>query len=223
MDIMDINGSGWMNSVNCEQELEPQLRAFVQTMDNGWKMIRHPLVYAVPFHDTPFDIARLNAMFKHKEQALREATAAGKFSTIVALYERPYRIEVLKQFRHDMDMDQYLDLVRDIWIDSENIWQNKRAWRSILKPLVGKDAFCTMLGLEDMLTVYRGGKYKDGFSWTLCLNTAEWFAKRFADKDKPAPVWTATIPKSRAVAHFTDRGENEIVWLPTKHDIINRV
>jgi hypothetical protein len=45
-------------------------------------------------------------------------------------------------------------------------------------------------------------------SWTLDIERARWFAKRYGDNGK---VWKAVIPKERVLACFYDRGEEELV------------
>lgn len=53
--------------------------------------------------------------------------------------------------------------------------------------------------------------YPDGLSWTENLSTAIWFASRFnTDKDK-GYIQKAVIDKSRALAYFNTRDEDELV------------
>jgi hypothetical protein len=125
---------------------------------------------------------------------------------------------VIKRYRKKIPADKYPEIVRDVWTDSENIYQNFGLWRMILKPFIGKDVFQTLSALPDEFTVYRGGS-PDGFSWTLKKETAEWFSRRFRSEDDHLPVWEITIPKSKAIAYFTDRSEEEILWIPKQVDI----
>jgi hypothetical protein len=199
-------------------ELHPDLKRFLFRMDNGWTVLQHPLVYRVPYHGDQYEAAQANSMYEFKRKAMEEAIATNDFNRMVAMYERPWRIEVIKRYRKKIPADKYPEIVRDVWTDSENIYQNFGLWRMILKPFIGKDVFQTLSALPDEFTVYRGGS-PDGFSWTLKKETAEWFSRRFRSEDDHLPVWEITIPKSKAIAYFTDRSEEEILWIPKQVDI----
>lgn len=196
------------------EQLHQDLAPYLSDMPNGWKMLQHPLVYAVPFFGDEFQTKQVNAMYAYKSEAIAKAEREGDYPRMVAMYERPYRIEVIKHFGVMMEPAQYWETVRDVWTDSENIWQNADTWRDILEPAVGDDPFNTLSELPDAITVYRGGS-QDGFSWTLKRHTAEWFARRFRNEGDHLPVWEIEIPKSRAIAYFTGRGEEEIVFIPS--------
>ena len=55
----------------------------------------------------------------------------------------------------------------------------------------------------------------DGWSWTLDLEKAEWFARRFASMEGSEPVLThGMVAKADVVAYFTRRNEEEILVAP---------
>jgi hypothetical protein len=71
--------------------------------------------------------------------------------------------------------------------------------------------------LPEEITVYRGCRRKNdcGLSWTTDREVAEWFANRFAFRNKlPGYVFTGTVKHNEILAAFTDDGiasEEEIV------------
>lgn len=200
------------------EQLHEDLVPYLSEMSNGWKILQHPLVYAVPFFGDDFQTKQVNAMYAYKREAIIKAKRECAYPRMVAMYERPYRIEVVKQYGDDMEPAQYWEVVRDVWTDSENIYQNIDTWREILEPAVGIDPFNTLSELPDTITVYRGGT-PDGFSWTRKRDTAEWFARRFRDEGNYLPVWEIQIPKSKAIAYLIDRGEEEVVWIPQDDEL----
>jgi len=74
-----------------------------------------------------------------------------------------------------------------------------------------------LAALPDEITIYRGIKTPDspddphGMSWTLDRDKAVWFANRMKSR---GVLYTATIKKSKVLAHFLNRGESEIVVHP---------
>lgn len=65
--------------------------------------------------------------------------------------------------------------------------------------------------LQEKITVYRGirsrGKLQ-ALSWTLELDKAEWFAKRWGSHGK---VYSAVVSKEDVLAYFCSRNEAEVV------------
>ena len=78
--------------------------------------------------------------------------------------------------------------------------------------------------LPDVLTIYRGGNsastpYEQGYSWTLDVNTANFFAIRRGSG--PAYIVTGKIKKEDVIEYIDDRGEEEIIVLPNKVEIVD--
>ena len=66
------------------------------------------------------------------------------------------------------------------------------------------------------ITLYRGADTDSrgvtGMSWTSAPATAHWFANRFGSEGRT--VWVATVERSRVLARFHGRNENEYVIDP---------
>lgn len=89
---------------------------------------------------------------------------------------------------------------------------------------LNKDELETLHSLPEKIIVYRGTTSKNSkdlmaFSWTLSLKSAEWFAKRFDDREQK--IFQAEIPKSEVLAYFSH--EEEIVVNPYKLEGIHLI
>lgn len=77
--------------------------------------------------------------------------------------------------------------------------------------LMDDDELRQYLALPEQITVYRGirgrGSLK-ALSWTIDVEQAEWFARRWGKNGK---VYSATISREDVLAVFTSRGESELV------------
>ena len=117
--------------------------------------------------------------------------------------------------------NHYWENLADIWIASENIWQNKDLWKSALSSkrpgksnMMQQDELDELDALPDKIKIYRGyikGKNQNGFSWTTEKDKAAWFSNRLARSNEKPLVAEATVSKKDVVAYFTRRGESEVV------------
>jgi hypothetical protein len=85
--------------------------------------------------------------------------------------------------------------------------------------MMDEDERKTFGELPDELTIYRGyaGKRKNGLSWTLSLEKAEWFADRFEMMTgETSYVVKGTCKKADVIAYFDRRQEDEILIDPAK-------
>ena len=205
-----------------KEELVPELKAYLH--HKTFPMIQHPLVYSVP-HFQEMN-AFVNAQLKHKTEAVEKALKKRDFVSYVFLHERPYRFQAIQKIAADVKNSDYWKLLSQFWIDSENIWQNKEAWRSLLlSQRPGRHHFMSMAdrealaSLPDKVTIYRGYDARKGdphgFSYTLNPDIAKKFARRFYGS--LPEVKTRTISKEEILAYTNRRGEEEIItllWLP---------
>lgn len=203
--------------------LDPDLEACRTQSAMGWEMIAHPLVHDVFY--TPLMNAMYNEQLHGKRDRVQAALDAEDWHGFVFLHERPYRAEVLWSCEADIeDYEVYGELVRAVWMDSENIWQHIEMWEDLLTgfedirgvTMMDDDEKTALDAMPDILTVYRGYTYELGWSWTLDAHKARWFAVRFAGQDgvPAAKVAKGKVHKELIVAYLTGRGEEEIVVNP---------
>ena len=122
-----------------------------------------------------------------------------------------------------MEPPYYWTLLRDIWIDAgfpsedQTLWLElfcaQRTDRHLLMP---EEERAALAGLSEDLVIYGGVNGPDvglaGMSWTLSRDVAVWFARRFNSNDPIVGI--GRCRKSRVLALFTGRGEDEIVIDP---------
>lgn len=203
------------------RRLLPELRACYRE-NGGFPMLRHPLVYQVPF----FSWKIANTVFREATREVERLTRTGRFRAALVLYQPPYRLEVVERWEMEarlLDRELYRALLTDAWLQTENAHEygNHRILR-----LFERAGFTTdredARGKEFLLpwgssTVYHGveagSRNKLGVSWTTDVDVARWFAWRYG---KPRAVWRGTVNHADALAWFESRGESEIVCNPRK-------
>jgi len=211
-----------MELMNRDEPLNPELMPWVQDVPKLGRMLNNPLVQELFINEKK--AAFVNYRYIQKKEAVEKALKDGDVSSYIWLHERPYRLQALIEFYNEaehIDWPKYWKAVGDVWIDSENIWQNKEEWESIWGASGDKAKAMDaaerkkLKSLKFPLTIYRGYSSTgeiDGLSWTLSKDKAIWFAKRLLSKNHKAHLATATLHnRSDVDALFTRRGEDEIV------------
>ena len=194
-------------------ELHPDLQPYLEDGVLG-PQLRHPLVYAVPL----WTKAHANHMYEQKQMDLKMAIAEKKYSQIIFLHERPYRLEAFVQITKELSDKEYWSLLASVWTDTENGWQNLPTWRALFwskrpgrENLMDANERFILQNLPETVEIYRGctdGLNEDGISWTLNRDKAEFFANRFG---KGGIVLSKQINKSDIIAVFNGRGEAEVI------------
>ena len=194
-------------------ELHPDLQPYLEDGILG-PQLRHPLVYAVPL----WTKAHANHMYEQKKTDLEKAIAEKKYSQIIFLHERPYRLEAFVQITKELSDKEYWSLLESVWTDTENGWQNLPTWRALFwskrpgrENLMDANERFTLQNLPETVEIYRGclnGINEDGIAWTLNRDKAEFFANRFS---KGGIVLSKQINKSDIIAVFNGRGEAEVI------------
>lgn len=211
-------------------KLKLELSQYYQEAEQ-WPMIRHPLVYAVPFFDTPEEAARLNRMLEQKKKAVKEAEEKHHFNVYIFLHERPWRIHAFKAVQENMSDAKYWSILSDVWRDSENIFHNHMDWWELLTSdrhrrhfFTEPEDFKTFSKLPAEIEIYRGTTAEEmdsnylGFSWTLDKGRAAWFATRFG---RSGPMLaTAVVNKSDCVGYIGSRKEDEVVIVHQRNSLV---
>jgi len=213
-----------MDLLTRKEDLHEDLKPYLYDHPTLSAVLQHPLVYSVP-HSPMFN-AHMNRMYENKKKAVAEAIAEGKWSQYISLHERAWRLNALLEIRGSMNDVSYWEEVGDVWTDSENIYQNIDDWRDIWDEDRPERQNCMnakervrLSKLSKTLKVYRGVCHEEsihGLSWTTDINTAKWFARRFArPKEGLFPTLvTGSVNREDVLACFLGRNENEIVAFP---------
>lgn len=208
------------------EELAPELAEYLEEgqTERGvdFPVVRHPLVYAVPY--LPQLNNRYNELLRQKLSAVQRAKDNNDWLLYIMLHERPYRGNAFGEVQDALSDVDYWEILADLWRDSENIRQNAEMWEDFLtaprgskENLMSEDEREALAAMADRFTIYQGHTFDrdDGWSWTTDEKTAVWFARRFASMEDSTPLVTvATVDKSEVVAYFLGRGEHEIIVDP---------
>jgi hypothetical protein len=217
-----------------EEELDPELMLFLVEDDELGAIIQHPLVYSIP-HDDDLN-SYVNKTLKQKREILERSLVEEDFRTYVWIHERPHRIEAFGNIEKKIISNKkYWSLLRELWLDSENIWQNKEKWRTYL--ILKRSENYLMMNEEEksflleklpkQFYIYRGyskGDDPKGFSWTLDEEKAKWFSTRFSKSQfrninrslSDGIVDKILADKKDVVAFIDGRSEKEIIYIPRK-------
>ena len=166
-----------------------------------------------------------NSRYHFMREETEQALAAGKWGRYIAMHERPYRLNALMQVLDRLSDQEYWEMVGGFWVDSENIHQNSKDWRTLWsstrpgrESVMDDEERAALASLPDMVPIYRGfqhAKSTRGMAWTLDRDKAIWFARRYASVRTPPPrVASAMVARGKILAHFTGRNEKEIVVMP---------
>lgn len=201
------------------EPLLPELKKYLTKDGPLGQMLRHPLVYAMIC--TPETYALYNHSYRVKSKAVKEALDSGDFRQYIWYHERPYRLQAFCQSMHLMSPKQYWTMLHDIWVDSENIWQNLDLWKSLMLPNVPCSYFfmdekdrAFLKALKTPVTIYRGcnATNQHGLSYTLDRDKAAWFSRRF--QPIGARVIERVVMRAEIFAYSSSRGESEIILQP---------
>jgi hypothetical protein len=209
--------------------LHPDLRPWVVPFCSNASMIKHPLVFYTLSHDAPRDdVTRANDFYEHKKECITKAVAENDLDTYIWAHERPYRLDALlyvweASFASPEELGR---LLGEVWIDSNNVFQNRRVWRRLwLDPgidvtaAMDDDDRSALAALPDIVTVYRGTSHpraRAPLSWSLDYDRAHWFA---AVRARPAGgrfLLTGRVRKKDIRAVLLGRKEMEVVALRVK-------
>ena len=180
-------------------------------------MVHHPLVVMF-YSDNMAGYA--NNQLETKRAAIHELVMTKQYERIIWIFERAYRLNGFQQYGVLIEDDaEYWSLLKKVWTDSENIYENDATWRSLLgsdRPrranMMDESEQANLAMLNEFVNVYRGttaDETRPGLSWTLREEQARWFANRFGH----GKVVSQRIHKSRIIALNNTRGESEVIVL----------
>jgi hypothetical protein len=200
-----------------ECSLHPDLRPWVYTCSLG-RRLQHPLVHALL--DWEGAIARANKAYQLKKDDIDRSLREKGWISYLMFHERPFRVDAARTLLHNgVAGAEFGELLRHVWIDSENIYQNRRVWRDfweipdIEAGVMNEEERDTLAALPDVVTVYRGTEHpqeRQPLSWTLDQKKARWFAVRFY---RDGYLVTGETKKADIRALLLGRNETEVVTL----------
>ena len=214
---MFIDKDEFMQLMIKKEDLCSELKQYLED-GKSFKMLRHPLIYAVPYHES--ENAMLNYRLKLKQEELQHHLDRNELALYVFTHERPWRLDAFTKICERLTNEEYWKLLGETWVDSENIWANLKTWKILLtaeRPLrqefMSKQDRKLLDRLPQKLTVYRGciiGKNHDGLSYTLNRDVAVKLGNRY---NKKGDVLKRDIDKNQIFAYIGERDEAEVIIL----------
>lgn len=210
------------------EDLDAELAPWLEVGSIG-QILRHPLVYAVPY--VPALNRVLNKQYETKKAELEHARSTSNWPSFLLMYERPWRAEALRSIEPVMSDKEYWSMLSWVWQDSENIPQNPELWDLLLRSdRQGREHMMTererqqLDELPGMVTVYQGHTHArtDGWSFTTDKRVGIWFAQRFAALEGSRPeISRGVVPREKIVAYLLRRNEYEVLADPTVVTILD--
>ena len=180
---------------------------------DGIVVLRHPLVHTL----LPVPASLLNAMYERKSEMLDRALKQAKWGRAMVVHEKPYRLGFLIERQCSIPDGELEELLIKAWATSEFPSDNDAA---ALIALFRRTGYITDSAGPDRtpprlpLVVHRGGR-PQGMAWTLRLEVAVKFAKRFRNvPGRDSGLWSALAPPHSVLALVTERDEAEVVLDP---------
>jgi len=186
------------------------------------KELRHPLLYSIPYE--PNLNHRYNEIYLNKRLKADQSLRKGDFHSLLLMYEKGIRCDVLLELQNRLSGDIYWPLLRNIWIRTEmpsyNIWVWTRLFfanKKYQELFMSEEDREVYRSLPEKVHIYRGylhPRFAKGISYTLDREVASFFTKRFKMKDRSlASVSHKVVNKEDIFAYTNERGEKEIIYL----------
>lgn len=239
------------NVVLSPDDLPDHLKKYVITEHSlGMHFFKHPLFVSMMPLITPLP---LDEFLAKREGFLDSYLKDFGPKFYLGCHERPFRsgrlLEMVEEgywneaYRTPRKACEFWQCAAYVWTDCEED-EGDDIWERILECDIPHREFMTtsaerkaLKALGDHLTVYRGVQgpneeeaFKDGvmgYQWTLDRETAVFFSSRLIRDPDQGYLMTTSVRRSDVIAHFTNRGESEIVIAPDDLDWdnieINRV
>lgn len=140
----------------------------------------------------------------------------------VFVFLRPqYRLTLFKYTNQYMSSKDFEEVLLFSWIMVEHPLKDINVTKSEMLKWFSKLGYVS--DLSGVVTIYRGvgsEKYRDGISWTLDREKAEWFATRFTED---GVVYSAKVKSNDILYYISDRGEKEVIVDPKRLMQVERI
>jgi len=186
------------------------------------KMLKHPLLCAIPYE--PSFNYRYNEIYDHKKLMSDKFLKKRDFHSFFLMYERMARPQVLLVLMNNIDDGVYWHLLRGIWIDTELPSAIISTWidlffadKSFKELFMTEEDRKVYESLPEKVNIYRGYRdpdFEKGISYTLDLEVASFFAKRYVKEDGSlSGISHKEVSKKDIFAYTNARNEKEIIYL----------
>ncbi len=208
-------------------------RDLIKSFNEEIGMIDNPLINTE--WNTDNNAAELNKRYLKRKAAATQYKAEHQWSKYLFLHHRSYRFRVFNSIKNHLSDREYWNLLRDVWVDHEFLCDKKYLIKKLLtsnrpgrKNIMKHQELKAFNRLSDNFLIYRGYEKGRGlgWSWTLNMDKAIWFASRWyqSDRNDSKPrILMSKANKKDVIAYFLSRNEDEIVIDPHKVNIIGKI
>jgi hypothetical protein len=204
------------------EELHPDLKPHI-VRDRRIPHISHPLMIELFY--SPEMNHSINKRYEFKKKMLEDYLRTKNWvGAIACLIEKPYRIDYMIRYMHDIPIDVWWTLLHSVWTSVENLWQYRTVLpilfrgrhQTIPEMMPEPDDLSAFTALPGTLEIFRGCQWRNrkGWSWTTERKTAEFFARRFLKKGSKSRIVTALVRKQNILFYTNCRNEYEVVINP---------
>jgi hypothetical protein len=152
------------------------------------------------------------------------AVQAGNWEGCLWHMPRPYRPEAFNIVELQLSGSDYWRLLGKLWTDTEFPCRQQSLWLYLFRSsrpgreqVMDDHNLDRYQALSPLVEIYRGARprWARGLSWTLDMEVAAWFARRFDfKKPKAGRIYRVTVERSHIWAYFHDSPEDEVVIDP---------
>lgn len=210
--------------------LKKPIRIIDDEIGSGLKLINHPfipqngVINGLEDKEQPSckiisDDANMQEAIQFYKDAIEKAES---INDILLLLQGPCHLTYLNLIQKGLSSDELGELLAYIWVNTESPNNGIIPLHTLIKwfktaskqSLMDAAELAYYNSLPDEFTVYRGigsKSNKNGISYTLSLEKAEWYAIRF---NKKGYVLCGTAKKKDVLAFFNGRKEQEVLIQP---------
>lgn len=227
------------NVYQSKEDLPSDLRRYHYAPADGvFTFFHHPLYVSIMPVVIPLPI---DEFLEERRQRAEKSLEEGNIESYVFIHERAYRMTKLLDLVDDGYFEEpvsprlavrFWRLAANVWTDAE-FPEDDPCWSRLMNVDIPFRGAMTdvndRLKIKDMpneVSVYRGVQAHDddeeealeyaysGWSWTLSVKTARFFARRWIQGDLTPYVIEAKVPKTLFKAYLTSRNEEEVLIDP---------
>lgn len=174
-----------------------------------------------------FDIFKDKEKYKKwQRQMVDKINRRKSWEGIFHKIRKPYRLAFFEAVNTFLSSKDFAEMLISCWTEIEFISDETNVSKEEMvswfeqadkKYLMDEDEQETLKKMPDQIKVYRGvgePQYKNGFSWTVNFETAEFFAKRFKENADKIYIYECTISKDDILCYTDARDEAEVIINP---------
>lgn len=150
---------------------------------------------------------KVKEQINQRERIHQKCIKNKEYIRLFCLIDKPYRFLFYQQLFNDIPNEQKYEVFKDIYTSCEYGFNNLS--REFLEEVFKYNKISKNWFNEDVIIIYRGESnlstsYNEAYSWTIDIDVARWFARRFNSDGK---VYKGYIRQEDILDYMEDRNE----------------